>query len=75
MTENTITMTTRKAKPKTTKTKTTTAATAAAEEGLLDERVRALDPARWPTWARARYGVEQPVGGVVEPLTVDEVDR
>jgi hypothetical protein len=48
---------------------------AAEAEGLLDARVLALNPARWPVWARARYGVPQPVGEPVEPLTVAEVER
>jgi hypothetical protein len=59
-----------------TNTKTTkTAATAAAEEGLLDARFLEVAPARWPTWAMARYGVETPAGEVVEPLGVEEVDH
>jgi hypothetical protein len=45
---------------------------AATGEGVLDPRVLALNPARWPAWARARYGVDQPTGELVEPLTVEE---
>ncbi len=57
----------------TAKSPQTTPQTKAAEEGLLDARVRKLNPARWPTWARARYGVDTPADEVAEPLTVDEV--
>lgn len=67
-------------KKKITSTRTTTTSTSpvdtAAEEGrLLDARLLEIDPARWPAWARARYGVDHPAGEVVEPLRVDEVDR
>ena len=48
---------------------------AAEAEGLLDRRLLDRDPATWPTWARARYGVDHPVGELIEPLTVSEVDR
>jgi hypothetical protein len=72
-----MTKTTTKATTKTkgARTTTSTRVQAAAEEGLLDVRVGDMDPARWPSWARARYGVEHPAGEVVEPLTVDEAAR
>jgi hypothetical protein len=36
------------------KTTSTTTSKVAAEEGLLDARLMELNPARWPTRARAR---------------------
>jgi hypothetical protein len=45
---------------------------AARAEGLIDPRLLEIAPARWPAPLRARYGVDQPVGDVVEPLTVEE---
>lgn len=45
---------------------------AARAEGLIDPRLLEIDPARWPASFRARYGVDQPTGDVVEPLTVEE---
>ncbi|MGY1692347.1 hypothetical protein [Geodermatophilus sp. SYSU D01105] len=57
------------------KTTTSTPVNAAGEEELLDDRVRDLNPARWPAWARARYGVQHPAGEVIEPLRIDEAPR
>ena len=44
-------------------------------EGLIDPRLLEIDPARWPPAWRARYGVDQPTGELIEPLTVAEVEQ
>jgi hypothetical protein len=62
-------------KPKRAQTTTSTPVNSAALEQLLDDRVRDLDPARWPAWARARYSVQHPAGEVIEPMRIDEAPR
>ena len=61
---------------KTTKTVTMTTR-AAAEEGVLDDRLQDLHASRWPSALRVRYVGDQPVSGpteLVDLLTVDEVE-